>query len=108
MIGALRHLLLVTPEPKRVAVKSWREHAKDGRVRLGAHERITVAHPKARFATLDPSTAYTGWVNPGRFGAGLIWMATVAGFAVYGRKTGRGPLKDLHGYAPFSTVDEER
>lgn len=108
MIAALRQALASSPEPKRVSVKTWREDARDKRVSLAAYQRITVTRPKARFAALEPHKAYTAWANPGRSSAGLMWVATVVGFALLGRKTGRGPLKDLYNWVPFSVTDEER
>ena len=108
MIAALRAVLAATKDPQKVTVRDWRVKAADERVVLRHNQLIDVAHPKARFRHLDPHAPYTAWVNPGRFAAGLIWMATVAGLAVYGRKAGRGPLKDLNGYQPFSSVEANR
>lgn len=108
MIATLRRALARLPEPRQVKVNTWRHDANNGKVTLGAHERITVTHPKARFAAINPYTPYTQWVNPGRSGAGLVWLLSVAGLALYGRKWGRGPLKDLNGFAPFSADDEAR
>jgi len=108
MINALRGALARAPEPKRVTVKTWRDDARHATVSLGARERINVAHPKARFVAHDPHTAYTAWANPGRIGAGFIWLVTVGALAVYGRKTGRGPLSALNNWEPFSAIGEER
>jgi len=108
MMRGLRYTLAGLPEPKRVQVKTWREDARDKRVSLAAHERITVIRPKARFAAVDPYKPYTAWANPGRSSTGLMWLATVAGLALLGRKTGRGPLRDLYNWAPFSAGGEER
>jgi hypothetical protein len=108
MIKTLKRAVGAWPEPKRVTVKTWRDDATNGRVSLNAQQRINVAHPKARFAALDPHTPYTAWVHPGRVVTGLLWVGAVAGLAVYGLKTGRGPLQDVYGWAPFSAQDDSR